>query len=134
MHDGPSLGGFVCPATITSSALWKMGQCRAGDGIKFKPTTLSKHLMHLMHCCCPACWYGSWVAVDVHHCVAIVSRHAHVALEAYMFANIDVALVAIVTRMMSMTTVLHAVCCLSGSTVWCQLQKSSALVQHDCRS
>ncbi|KAL3134817.1 hypothetical protein ABBQ32_007791 [Trebouxia sp. C0010 RCD-2024] len=40
MHDGPSLGGFVCPATITSSALWKMGQCRAGDGIKFKPTTL----------------------------------------------------------------------------------------------
>ena len=48
MHDGPSLGGFVCPATITSSTLWKMGQCRAGDGIVFKPTTLSKHPA----CCC----------------------------------------------------------------------------------
>ncbi|DBA70016.1 TPA: hypothetical protein ACH3X2_012365 [Trebouxia sp. C0005] len=40
MFDGPSLGGFVCPATITSSDLWKMGQCRAGDGIRFKPTKL----------------------------------------------------------------------------------------------
>lgn len=24
--DGPSLGGFVCPATVTSTELWKMGQ------------------------------------------------------------------------------------------------------------
>ena len=50
MHDGPSLGGFVCPATITSSALWKMGQCRAGDGIVFKPTTLSKPFACCYHC------------------------------------------------------------------------------------
>ena len=27
--DGPSLGGFVCPATIPSSELWKIGQARA---------------------------------------------------------------------------------------------------------
>lgn len=29
MPDGPSLGGFVCPATIPSAELWKMGQVRA---------------------------------------------------------------------------------------------------------
>jgi Carboxyltransferase domain, subdomain A and B len=28
MPDGPSLGGFVCPATIPSAELWKMGQVR----------------------------------------------------------------------------------------------------------
>lgn len=27
--DGPSLGGFVCPATITSTELWKIGQVGA---------------------------------------------------------------------------------------------------------
>lgn len=26
MVDGPSLGGFVCPATIVSTELWKIGQ------------------------------------------------------------------------------------------------------------
>jgi urea carboxylase len=30
MVDGPSLGGFVCPATIVSTELWKIGQVRAG--------------------------------------------------------------------------------------------------------
>ncbi len=30
--DGPSLGGFVCPATIVSAELWKMGQVR---GMRF---------------------------------------------------------------------------------------------------
>jgi urea carboxylase len=33
--DGPSLGGFVCPAVITCSDLWKMGQLRPGDTIRF---------------------------------------------------------------------------------------------------
>ena len=46
MFDGPSLGGFVCPATITSSHLWKMGQCCAGDGIRFKLTTLGDVTAH----------------------------------------------------------------------------------------
>lgn len=31
MVDGPSLGGFVCPATIVSTELWKIGQVR-GQG------------------------------------------------------------------------------------------------------
>lgn len=33
--DGPSLGGFVCPATIVQAELWKMGQLRAGDTVRF---------------------------------------------------------------------------------------------------
>jgi urea carboxylase len=34
--DGPSLGGFVCPVTITQAELWKMGQLRPGDKIRFE--------------------------------------------------------------------------------------------------
>ena len=39
--DGPSLGGFVCPATVISADLWKLGQVRAGDKIRFIPVTIS---------------------------------------------------------------------------------------------
>lgn len=35
--DGPSLGGFVCPAVIARGDLWKMGQVRPGDRIRFHP-------------------------------------------------------------------------------------------------
>lgn len=38
--DGPSLGGFVCPATIPSSELWKVGQLRPGDAVRFVPVTI----------------------------------------------------------------------------------------------
>lgn len=34
--DGPSLGGFVCPATIVSAELWKIGQLRPGDKVRFR--------------------------------------------------------------------------------------------------
>ena len=34
--DGPSLGGFVCPATIISADLWKTGQLKAGDTVRFR--------------------------------------------------------------------------------------------------
>ena len=44
MFDGPSLGGFVCPATITSSQIWKMGQVSANDTIRFKQLTLGEPL------------------------------------------------------------------------------------------
>ncbi len=37
--DGPSLGGFVCPAAIVQAELWKMGQLKAGDKIRFKQLT-----------------------------------------------------------------------------------------------
>ena len=33
--DGPSLGGFVCPVTIAQAELWKMGQLRPGDKVRF---------------------------------------------------------------------------------------------------
>ncbi|MCP1549580.1 MULTISPECIES: urea carboxylase [Methylorubrum] len=35
--DGPSLGGFVCPAVIARDELWKMGQLRPGDTVRFQP-------------------------------------------------------------------------------------------------
>lgn len=34
--DGPSLGGFVCPATIVQAELWKMGQLRPGNTVRFR--------------------------------------------------------------------------------------------------
>ncbi|MEU8947182.1 5-oxoprolinase/urea amidolyase family protein [Streptomyces sp. NPDC048489] len=35
--DGPSLGGFVCPATVVSTERWKLGQLRPGDTVRFAP-------------------------------------------------------------------------------------------------
>jgi urea carboxylase len=45
--DGPSLGGFVCPAVIAKHDLWKMGQLRPGDRVRFiraddKPAILAQ--------------------------------------------------------------------------------------------
>ncbi|MDD5365712.1 MAG: urea carboxylase [Gallionellaceae bacterium] len=37
--DGPSLGGFVCPATLCQAELWKMGQLKPGDTVRFKRLT-----------------------------------------------------------------------------------------------
>ena len=36
-RDGPSLGGFVCPFTVARAELWKVGQLRPGDRIRFVP-------------------------------------------------------------------------------------------------
>ncbi len=33
--DGPSLGGFVCPATVVAAERWKLGQLRPGDTVRF---------------------------------------------------------------------------------------------------
>ncbi|MFJ7966932.1 5-oxoprolinase/urea amidolyase family protein [Streptomyces sp. NPDC096324] len=35
--DGPSLGGFVCPATVVTTERWKLGQLRPGDTVRFAP-------------------------------------------------------------------------------------------------
>ncbi len=40
--DGPSLGGFVCPAVVVDAELWKVGQLRAGDDVRFVPLTLQE--------------------------------------------------------------------------------------------
>ena len=37
--DGPSLGGFVCPATVIHADLWILGQLKAGDKIRFIPVS-----------------------------------------------------------------------------------------------
>ncbi len=42
--DGPSLGGFVCPATIITSELWKIGQAKPGDRIRFRRTDFTDAL------------------------------------------------------------------------------------------
>jgi urea carboxylase len=34
--DGPSLGGFVCPAAIIEEDLWKLGQLKPGDTLRFE--------------------------------------------------------------------------------------------------
>lgn len=40
--DGPSLGGFVCPAVVTRDELWKLGQLRPGDTIHFRRVPQSR--------------------------------------------------------------------------------------------
>ncbi len=35
--DGPSLGGFVCPAVVAREEQWKLGQLRPGDRVRFRP-------------------------------------------------------------------------------------------------
>ncbi|MCK5887335.1 MAG: carboxyltransferase domain-containing protein, partial [Alcanivorax sp.] len=40
--DGPSLGGFVCPVTIAKAELWKVGQLKPGDSIRFSPISFAE--------------------------------------------------------------------------------------------
>jgi urea carboxylase len=37
--DGPSLGGFVCPATVVKAELWKLGQLRPNNRVRFRRMT-----------------------------------------------------------------------------------------------
>lgn len=52
--DGPSLGGFVCPATTVRADLWKLGQLCPGDRVRLVPvdaetaTALERHQEHLL--------------------------------------------------------------------------------------
>lgn len=38
--DGPSLGGFVCPAVVVKAELWKLGQLKPGNTVRFRPLSL----------------------------------------------------------------------------------------------
>jgi urea carboxylase len=40
--DGPSLGGFVCLATLAHAELWKMGQLRPGDTVRFHQISIAE--------------------------------------------------------------------------------------------
>jgi 5-oxoprolinase (ATP-hydrolysing) subunit C len=42
VHDGPSMGGFICPYTIASPAFWKLGQSKPGDLYRMKPVTVTE--------------------------------------------------------------------------------------------
>jgi len=43
--DGPSLGGFVCPATVINADLWKLGQLRAGDKLTFHAISIAEAVL-----------------------------------------------------------------------------------------
>ncbi len=43
-QDGPSLGGFVCLVTIAKAELWKVGQVKPGDTIRFIPISFDQAL------------------------------------------------------------------------------------------
>ncbi|CAG9950150.1 unnamed protein product [Clonostachys rosea f. rosea IK726] len=38
-HDRPDLGGFVCPITICSGEMWKVGQLKPGNTVRFRCVT-----------------------------------------------------------------------------------------------
>ena len=40
--DGPSLGGFTCPATVVAAERWKLGQLAPGDAVRFVPLTVDR--------------------------------------------------------------------------------------------
>lgn len=42
--DGPSLGGFVCFATVITADLWKLGQMKPGDRIQLRPASITQAL------------------------------------------------------------------------------------------
>ena len=42
--DGPSLGGFVCPVTIAHAELWKLGQLKPGDKVRFSLLSIEQAL------------------------------------------------------------------------------------------
>lgn len=41
--DGPSLGGFVCPVVLARDELWKMGQLKPGDKVRFARTDVPRN-------------------------------------------------------------------------------------------
>jgi urea carboxylase len=42
LQDAPSTGGFINPFTVPSAALWKLGQIRPGQQIRFTAITLDE--------------------------------------------------------------------------------------------
>lgn len=59
--DGPSLGGFVCPVTVVASELWKLGQLRPGDTVRFVPIAPDARALSVS---------------SVHECVLLEDRDA----------------------------------------------------------
>ncbi|MCO6429003.1 urea carboxylase [Nitrosomonas communis] len=47
--DGPSLGGFVCPVTVAHAELWKIGQLKPSDSIRFRAISMENALVLEQH-------------------------------------------------------------------------------------
>lgn len=45
--DGPSLGGFVCPTVVVKDDLWKLGQLRPGDKLRFHRAETTPQAPHV---------------------------------------------------------------------------------------
>jgi urea carboxylase len=43
--DGPSLGGFVCPATVIRADVWKLGQLKPGARVRFVSASVGQAVM-----------------------------------------------------------------------------------------
>jgi urea carboxylase len=44
--DGPSLGGFVCPLVVAHDELWKLGQLRPNDVVRFERVSAEPCVLH----------------------------------------------------------------------------------------
>ena len=42
VHDGPSMGGFICPYTVASAEFWKLGQSKPNDTYRFKSISVEE--------------------------------------------------------------------------------------------
>lgn len=70
--DGPSLGGFVCPATVITADLWKLGQLKAGSKIQFIPVS-----------------HEQAVALEQEHCQNILQlAPKHIDVPSFAFKNL----------------------------------------------
>jgi urea carboxylase len=79
--DGPSLGGFVCPATVALSDQWKIGQLQPGNTIRFHAISAStaRDLLNLQDQSIEQLQQAQAVAEHDHGVVqlrAILEKHA----------------------------------------------------------
>jgi urea carboxylase len=42
VHDGPSMGGFICPWTVCTAAFWKLGQAKPNEFLHFKEVSVEE--------------------------------------------------------------------------------------------
>lgn len=78
--DGPSLGGFVCPAVVVGGERWKLGQLRPGDTVRFRRVTpeqagqLAKEQERLVHDLTPKKLVKSAISTNTDTGEAVVLR------------------------------------------------------------
>ena len=75
--DGPSLGGFVCPATVIAADRWCLGQLRPGDRVRFAPVTqaCARMLAEAQHAAITTLTPSSPAWTPVMPALAPIARH-----------------------------------------------------------